>query len=241
MCSSFANKMKATLLALLLVPLVAVADEVRSLAKSPDGKFELLLQASAPDDYGWVVIKNASTGKIIESETSQGYSYFPTDDVHAEWRDDSSAFAVSVQGTKTTRYTDVYFKDEDRWEKMDLPPFIDNILGRQGVTDPGPNVSESFGGFVDNSRFSLICDVEPDWQQKEAAGRITQWKPSQQTEWQVVLEYSRRTSPSCRIVSIEPFTANDSEQAGTGQPATRPESKSEDGDKPQPEAEGRSR
>jgi hypothetical protein len=31
------------------------------------------------------------------------------------------------------------------------------------------------------------------------------------------------------------------EQAGTGQPATRPESKSEDGDKPQPEAEGRSR
>jgi hypothetical protein len=31
------------------------------------------------------------------------------------------------------------------------------------------------------------------------------------------------------------------EQAGTGQPATRPESKSEGGDQPQPEAEGRSR
>ena len=31
------------------------------------------------------------------------------------------------------------------------------------------------------------------------------------------------------------------EQAGTGQPATRPKSKSEDSDKPQPEAEGRSR
>jgi len=31
------------------------------------------------------------------------------------------------------------------------------------------------------------------------------------------------------------------EQAGTGQPATRPESKSEGGDKPQPESEGRSR
>jgi hypothetical protein len=31
------------------------------------------------------------------------------------------------------------------------------------------------------------------------------------------------------------------EQAGSGQPATRPESKSEGGDKPQPEAEGRSR
>jgi hypothetical protein len=31
------------------------------------------------------------------------------------------------------------------------------------------------------------------------------------------------------------------EQGGTGQPATRPESKSEGGDKPQPESEGRSR
>ena len=31
------------------------------------------------------------------------------------------------------------------------------------------------------------------------------------------------------------------EQAGAGQPATRPESKSEGGDKPQPESEGRSR
>jgi hypothetical protein len=32
-----------------------------------------------------------------------------------------------------------------------------------------------------------------------------------------------------------------SEQAGAGQPATRSESGSEGGDKPQPEAEGRSR
>ena len=34
---------------------------------------------------------------------------------------------------------------------------------------------------------------------------------------------------------------NKAEQAGTGQPATRPESKSEASDKPQPESEGRSR
>lgn len=34
---------------------------------------------------------------------------------------------------------------------------------------------------------------------------------------------------------------SEAEQAGTGQPATRPESKSEGSDKPQPEAEGRSR
>jgi hypothetical protein len=37
------------------------------------------------------------------------------------------------------------------------------------------------------------------------------------------------------------FPKKTAEQAGTGQPATRPESKSEDSGKPQPEAEGRSR
>ena len=35
--------------------------------------------------------------------------------------------------------------------------------------------------------------------------------------------------------------SNQGEQVGAGQPATRPESKSEGGDKPQPESEGRSR
>jgi hypothetical protein len=42
---------------------------------------------------------------------------------------------------------------------------------------------------------------------------------------------------------LNSFAANkrQAEQAGSGQPATRPESKSEGSDKPQPEAEGRSR
>jgi len=45
------------------------------------------------------------------------------------------------------------------------------------------------------------------------------------------------------IVSEVPldYDPKTSEQGGTGQPATRPESDSEGGDKPQPESEGRSR
>jgi hypothetical protein len=43
-----------------------------------------------------------------------------------------------------------------------------------------------------------------------------------------------------RLLKFPPKKTN-AEQAGTGQSATRPESKSEGGDKPQPEAEGRSR
>lgn len=48
--------MKAVVLMLLLIPCIAVAEEKRSLGKSPDGKFELMLEAETPDDYGWVVI-----------------------------------------------------------------------------------------------------------------------------------------------------------------------------------------
>ena len=43
-----------------------------------------------------------------------------------------------------------------------------------------------------------------------------------------------------QLIAVGEITKT-AEQAGTGQPATRPESKSEGGDKPQPEAEGRSR
>jgi hypothetical protein len=43
------------------------------------------------------------------------------------------------------------------------------------------------------------------------------------------------------IPTYTPPENQQAEQVGTGQPATRPESKSEGGDKPQPEAEGRSR
>ena len=43
------------------------------------------------------------------------------------------------------------------------------------------------------------------------------------------------------VDSYNYYLQQQAEQDGTGQPATRPESKSEGGDKPQPEAEGSSR
>jgi hypothetical protein len=233
--------MKATVLTLLLIPCITVAAEERSLGKSPDGKFELRLVAERPDDYGWVVIKNTSSGEVSKTETAQGYSYFRTDDVDASWKDDSTAFAVGVRGTKTTTDTDIYFKDGDVWEKVVFPAFVANILGRQGVFSTRRNCNIDFAGFEGDSRFTLVCHVEPDFQQKEEAEKIADWKPSQKTDWKVVLDYRRRTSPNCVIVSIEPFTETNSEQSGAGQPATRPVDQPEGGDKPQPETEGRSR
>jgi mannitol operon repressor len=52
---------------------------------------------------------------------------------------------------------------------------------------------------------------------------------------------SRWVALERRVVKDWPYRTENAEQAGTGQPATRPESKSEGGDKPEPEAEGRSR
>ena len=46
---------------------------------------------------------------------------------------------------------------------------------------------------------------------------------------------------SLLMLSDDRWYLPEAEQGGTGQPATRPESKSEGSDKPQPEAEGRSR
>ena len=43
------------------------------------------------------------------------------------------------------------------------------------------------------------------------------------------------------FIGIQRFTKTSAEQPGTGQPATRPVDEPKGGDKPQPEAEGRSR
>lgn len=45
----------------------------------------------------------------------------------------------------------------------------------------------------------------------------------------------------CSIAKRRHHREEEAEQGGAGQPATRSDSKSEVGDKPQPEAEGRSR
>jgi hypothetical protein len=69
---------------------------------------------------------------------------------------------------------------------------------------------------------------------------VLNYKPDPTKEkWiQVEREYEAKDIPS-----LEGLLARikEAQQGGTGQPATRPESDSEGGDKPQPEAEGRTR
>ena len=69
-------------------------------------------------------------------------------------------------------------------------------------------------------------------------------------EYSKGIEYLARTIEDFKEAKLDATTMQrmlaklkkqKAEQAGTGQPATRPESKPEGSDKPQPEAEGRSR
>lgn len=96
--------------------------------------------------------------------------------------------------------------------------------------------------------------IVSDW--REVAAMLSQLHPpadNQQAEMRdLIADGHRITEPTgedmLSLISIESREAEVTkwleeftEAGGTGQPATRPESKSEGGDKPEPEAEGRSR
>ena len=237
----FAKKMKLFSLLLTLLPVCAFADVESSLGKSPDGRFELVLTASSEEDYGRVIVRELKSGALTETDSGQGYGFFPSGDVEAVWKASSDAFAVTMRGTKRSWNTDVYIREGDGWKKLEFPPYVANILGRQGVFKSGRSFTESFGGFEGESKFTLLSHVEPDWQQQEEIAKKADWKPATQTDWTVVIEYDPRNGSDCSIVSVEPIDEKNRGKDDAGQSATRPESKSEGEEKSQPEAEGRSR
>jgi hypothetical protein len=231
--------MKLFSLLLTLLPICAFADVESSLGKSPDGRSELVLTASSEEDYGRVVVRDLKSGGSTETDSRQGYGFFPSGDVEAVWKASSDAFAVTMRGTKRSWNTDVYIREGDEWKKLEFPRFVDNILGRQGVFKGGRSFRESFGGFEGESKFTLLSHFEPDWRQQEEIAKKADWKPTTQTDWTVVIEYDPRNGSDCSIVSVEPIAEKNRGKTGTGQPATRPDSKGKEN--PQPEAEGRSR
>ena len=168
-----------------------------------------------------MIVRDLKSGKFTGADSGQGYGYFPSGDVEAMWKDASDAFAVTMRGTKRTWNTDVYIRDRDAWEKLEFPPYVANILGRQGVFRGGRSFHEAFGGFQGDGRFTLLSHIEPDWQQQEQTAKETNWKPTAQTEWIIIFEYHHRTRPNCSLLSIEPFTEKNRE-GGADQPATAP-------------------
>jgi hypothetical protein len=105
-------------------------------------------------------------------------------------------------------------------DQTELPPSTDNI-DKTVAGSPNPKITE-FDGFLD---YGSPIEVQPT----ENLGALPEG---------IIITESRIEMP---VFTTKPDNIKEAEQDGTGQPATRPESKSEGGDKPQPEAEGRSR
>jgi len=217
-----AAKMKLFALISIVMPVPALAGVEASLGKSPDGRFEVVLAARSEKDYGRVMVRDSKTGTSAGTDSGQGYGYFPSGDVEVAWKASSDAFAVTLRGSRSTWNTDVYIREEDVWEKLVFPPYVENILGRQGVIKRGRNFHKAFGGFQADHRFTLFSHIEPDWQQQEQTAIETGWKPTAQTEWKIELEYYHRERPNCSVVSIAPSNEKDGEKGGGGPPANRP-------------------
>ena len=217
--------MKHFALIFALFPISAFADVEASLGKSPDGRFELVLVASSETDYGQVMVRDSKTSTSAMTDSGQGYGYFPSGDVEATWKTSSDAFAVTMRGPKHTWNSHVYIREGDEWEKLEFPPYVANILGRQGVFERGRNFHEAFGGFQADNRFTLFSHIEPDWQQQEQLAKETDWKPATQTDWKIELVYHHRARPNCSVVSITPF-AETKPKLGSGEQTTpHPKSK----------------
>ncbi len=162
------------------------------------------MMAESESDLAQVFVRDLTRQVDLPTETFDGYGTFANSSTEAVWRSSSDAFAVSFRGTKRTFHTDVYFLESNVWEKVEMPAYEANILGRQGVVHAGRNIVEGFVRFDSEDVFVLAVHIEPDWQEKELTHKITSWKPSEQTEYLVTLKFNRNTAPNCSIVAIDP-------------------------------------
>jgi hypothetical protein len=91
------------------------------------------------------------------------------------------------------------------------------------------------GGVSANRRAQFLVDA---WFKKQDTGKIDE---SSLFKHNLMVERMIKAEQKGDLREVVEAIVKEAQQAGTGQPATRPESKPEGSDKPQPEAEGRSR
>ena len=209
----------------LLSPFTRAEDDEREIHLSPDGHYFV----------GWydhdAGLPFGIVRAIMLRSVSGSYDIFSVVSVprstDAEWNSTSTRCVIADapdNGGPNTWL--VYRKDEYEWASTKLDPF--KVLYAEfsetphGATLFRPSILKiswisettvSFHAYCNLGTYLITVDTkEPD------------------------------KNPISKKLSdefLEP--TEEGEQDGTGQPATRPESKSEGGDKPQPEAEGRSR
>lgn len=201
--------------------------------KSPDGQYEIEYFKALPDESN-LRLKNAKTGKILGHAFSNGYDH--SSYLETAWSHDSRYLAVVERGTRTTAEVSVYAFSADSVEEVRLPDYRLNLLGRRLLVDGGRYHWVSKLRW-DGDTLTFYCNGQ--WIDGSGDPEID---PDNWYHFDVSLVFGGRgSSPDPRLASVVAVKQEKKgEQDGTGQPATRPELKSEGSDKPQPDAEGRS-
>ena len=230
--------MRLALLSLLAFSAAATAEipEVPE-SISPDRKIHAVMDVDRDpkispewkgDSFPRIEMTQKATGQVLAS-----IEYFGAagDDarplrqhVRVSWRPDSKAFAVTIDDrfysaskvfvlTKESKFVEVQFPS---YQAMTGHPVPDSDQLR-------PRGRSTVEGWDPDGSLIYTIFMSP----------LPSYTGDDPLEHKVLL----KVSPDGMIPAKKPKA----EQAGTGQPATRPQSKSEGSQKPQPEAEGRSR
>jgi hypothetical protein len=189
---------------------------------SPDGTCEARI---AEDEFRVSNLTITRGDKRLFSMPS-GYRGFTA----VVWSPDSTYLAVVEHGTKTTMTLAVYLIEPNEVKSISLPAYRLNILGRYQRVEGG--------------RYRFDEDLK--WRKADVLEFVTrgslvdgasnpQDNPENWYSFVVGIEFA---TDRAHLLTVTPNVAD---KPGTGQPATRPEPKTEGSDKPQPEAEGRSR
>lgn len=226
------QKMKLVLIAILAIATYrAPCGELRS----PDGQYEIEYFDALPHESN-VRLKNAKTGKILSHAFSNGYeesSYLET-----AWSSDSRYLAVVERRTRTTAEVSVFAFSGDSVENVRLPDYRLNLLGHRKLVDGGRYHWASKLRW-DKSMLTFYCNGQ--WIDASGDPEIN---PGNWYHFNVSITFGGAgSSPNPRLASVAVSnpTKQEGEQASTGQSASRPLPELKASDKPQPEAEGRSR
>lgn len=155
-------------------------------------------------------------------------------DLNEDGREDQMFANAATSGTGGQAAT-IYLAHEDgRFTRIGT--ILHQALSTERIKTGGQllHCSSNGGGGISSISTCLISHEGL----KDVMGVVGEWKdPKYAKLFETV--FAEPLKPEYRFVAVRP--KSNAEQAGAGQPATRSESDSEGGDKPQPESDGRSR
>ena len=154
---------------------------------SPDNRYRVIIKDDPDQELSYAAICDRKTGKMLSTDA---LTYYQGGGVDVQWRKDSHVVALGFEPGKTRYETLLYWIDNGKIFKVQLPDFMLNILGRQGgITAKFKNGSVTFDKFLDGNRCLLSAHVEVETHGNETARRPDdEFRPTNFTNWDVEIQ-----------------------------------------------------